>query len=576
MKLIWHIVKKDLVRMRLPLALWVLLMVAKIGLGVALRAGDGVDFTWFGRIELYVNLCTWLDALMIYILVAVLIHGDALVGTQAGWKTRPISGARLLGAKLLGTLLIFGMLPVLISVPWWLMCGFGAHEIGEAMLESFVWQALFVLPSLALAVLSENFARYFTLTLAVIFVVAVACLFQVAYLSHWTHQSLAVQEARVWVVLALIVAGIIGVVVHQFLTLRTWRSSGLGLASLVLAMTAANAWPWDFVTYSRATDPKLASGVTMSLTDALITRETGDADKRPSHLSVQLEAQGVPAGRVLNAYATRLAWHGADGAWLGTSGWASGGSFGPGLHIPVHQALQLSPEREDEETQRWRAELRARFPSRFSTPSLPKEGEIFFSTHLTIKSELVNQLPNKPKEGILITDLELARPLPLLELPLRAGPRRTREARSVRVVQVEPNKAKGREGDRVASIVETQPANAVMYWGLLFGYDRTFDLGSGAGYWEVNRSQGTLDWLVNMGRGPFIWVEGVQITWSRLQIPAPRGIRGGKWVVLRPDWTDATTLALVGFTDSVQFNRTVKVEQLREPSKPKTEPEETP
>ena len=572
MNLIWHIVKKDLVRMRLPLALWVLLMVAKIGLGVALRAGDGVDFTWFGRIELYVNVCTWLDGLMIYILVAVLIHGDALVGTQAGWKTRPISGARLLGAKVLGTLLIFGVLPVLISLPWWLMCSFGVHEIGEAMLESIVWQALFVLPSLALAVLSENFARYFTLTLAVIFVVAVACLLQVAYLPDLGRVSLTVQESRVLVVLALVLAGLVGVVVHQFLTLRTWRSGGLGLAAIGLAMVATSVWPWDIVLHRMGPDPEVARGVSLTLERPSIDRGPNYAETKSIHILFELQAHGVPEDRVLSASVTRLSWRGADGAWLNAVGWARGGPLG----LPLRRVLQIPPERVDEETHRFVAlrqtEAHARDHQMPATPPVAVPGDAYLHSTVTLNAELADQLPDKLQEGELTTDLELDRPLPLLDLPLKVGLRQAKAARSVRIAKIDLSPVKVWATDRILWVVETHPLNAARWWWPIFRGDWTYGIDGGAGYWEVNRSQGMVRWLASMGMGYSVAVDGVQVTWARIGVQAPRVVRGGKWVAGQPGWVDATTLALVGFTDAVRFSRTLKVERLNEPPKLKAEP----
>ena len=118
MKITWHIVKKDFRRLQVPLVFWALLLVAQILIGVRLLHGDGDNLEWFGRLGLYGNLFFALDLIVTYVLVAMLIHDDPLVGSRVFWLTRPISGARLLGAKLLGIVLMFGVLPVLIWLPW--------------------------------------------------------------------------------------------------------------------------------------------------------------------------------------------------------------------------------------------------------------------------------------------------------------------------------------------------------------------------------------------------------------------------------------------------------------------------
>jgi hypothetical protein len=564
MKLIWHIVRKDLARMQLPLALWTLLLLAKITLGVVLRAGDGVDAVWFSRIELYIVLCTWLGAVMIYALVALLIHEDALVGTQAGWKTRPISGGRLLAAKLLGLALMFGLLPILISLPWWLACGFGLPEVGTAMLETLGWQALFVLPSLALAVISHNFSRYFTLTLAVIFVVALAGLFQAAYLPDLARASLPVQESRVWVVLTLILAGIVGVVLHQFLTLRTWRSSLLGLAAILLAMGSLSLWPWDLVTPFRSGVPEAARGITLALKKAVVGK---NAEKLPTNVQVELKLQAVPADLAVLGYSSKLSWRGTDGSWLDAAGWVRVEGRGES----IHHAFNLTAELEDAETQRWWTEKRTKFRMRFPTPPAFHEGEMDVNGYVNVKGYLAEQLPDKLDQGELTVELELARPAPLLEVPLKTGPRQAVGARSIRIVRVEPNAQsylKSRDKNLLLRVVETQPANVVRFIRPLFRRGGGWEFNNffgGASYWSVSRLQGKVSGVAGMGNGPTAIVNGVLITWAHLDVISPRVVRNGEWVVWRPDWADVVTLALVGYNDGASFSLSTKIDRLEEP-----------
>jgi hypothetical protein len=554
--------------MQLPLALWTLLLLAKITLGVVLRAGDGVDAVWFSRIELYIVLCTWLGAVMIYALVALLIHEDALVGTQAGWKTRPITGARLLGAKLLGLFLMFGVLPILISLPWWLVCGFGLPEVGTAMLETLGWQALFVLPSLALAVISHNFSRYFTLTLAVIFVVALAGLFQAAYLPDLARASLPVQESRVWVVLALTLAGIVGVVLHQFLTLRTWRSSLIGLGAILLAMGSLSLWPWDLVTPFRSGLPEAARGMTLTFQKAIVNK---NADKVPLDVRVELKLQAVPDDLAVLGYSSKLSWRGPDGSWLDAAGWVRVEGRGLTAWGSIHHALNLSAEVEDAETQRWWTEKRTKFPKRFRTPPAPHEGEMAVNGYVNVKGYLAEQLPDKLDQGELTVELALARPAPLLEVPLKTGPRQTVGARSIRIVRVEPNAQsylKSRDKNLLLRVVETQPANVVRFIRPLFrrgvgwGFNNLY---GGVGYFFVSRLQGKVNGLASMGNGPTVLVNGVMITWAHLDVISPRVVRNGEWVVWRPDWADVMTLALVGYNDGASFSLSTKIDRLEEP-----------
>src|SRR5882724_1199119 len=168
MKLTWHIVKKDFQRLWVPLALWSLLLAAKVAIGWTMLEGSSVTLgwsanaeqMWLNRMTLYSNLLIALDILVNYVLAGVLIHEDALLGTQLFWRTRPISGARLLGAKLLGAALMFGAVPVLVWLPWWLHCSYGRAQIASAVIEVLFWQMLITLPALLMAALTDQFGRF--------------------------------------------------------------------------------------------------------------------------------------------------------------------------------------------------------------------------------------------------------------------------------------------------------------------------------------------------------------------------------------------------------------------------------
>ncbi len=88
MKLIWHIVKKDLRRLWVPLALWALLVVAQVGVGVSLLFGQGsADGLWFQRMITYNYVLVALDLLFAYVLVR---HSC----TRIRWSARRSSGER--------------------------------------------------------------------------------------------------------------------------------------------------------------------------------------------------------------------------------------------------------------------------------------------------------------------------------------------------------------------------------------------------------------------------------------------------------------------------------------------------
>ena len=106
---------------------------------MSLLLSDDSDRLRFVHTEVYANLLWAIWIFITYLLVAAIVQEDAVAG-PAFWQTRPISGPRLLAGKALGLFLMLGLLPVLVSIPWWLACGFGGSEICRAAAETLAVQ----------------------------------------------------------------------------------------------------------------------------------------------------------------------------------------------------------------------------------------------------------------------------------------------------------------------------------------------------------------------------------------------------------------------------------------------------
>ena len=133
MNLIWHIIKKDVRALRWPLGLWTLVIILKLGTGVLLLTADGTEAPeWFTRLEGIATTFAGLELLSV-LLVAALVQEDPLVGSSAFWVTRPVSGGRLLRAKLAAIGLVFILWPLVVTLPWWLACGYGPRELAAGM-----------------------------------------------------------------------------------------------------------------------------------------------------------------------------------------------------------------------------------------------------------------------------------------------------------------------------------------------------------------------------------------------------------------------------------------------------------
>jgi hypothetical protein len=247
MNLTWHIVKKDLRALKWPLLLWITLIIAKLGVGVALLNADGTEgIEWFNKMDSLAKVLTAFQFVS-FVLTAAIIQQDLLVGTTAFWMTRPISGARLLRAKLISIGLVFLVAPVLVTLPWWLGCRYGLSEIGWAVAETVAAQAIAVLLGLLWSVVTDGFARFLMWTLVTLFATPMLTGI-ITYAVHRRSPGV-VQElvaTRFMLALLLAVAGVFVVVVHQFLTRNTWRSIGIIGGTVALIVVAGAFWPWSW------------------------------------------------------------------------------------------------------------------------------------------------------------------------------------------------------------------------------------------------------------------------------------------------------------------------------------------
>src|SRR5262245_19846351 len=111
MNLTLHMVRSDLVRMRVWIVCWAGVLLLPMVNGVVILSGSGPQAEpWIAGNR--AAILTGFQAALGYLLTILLIQEHGLVGTSQFWLTRPISRGRLLGAKFVGVFLIVAFLPV--------------------------------------------------------------------------------------------------------------------------------------------------------------------------------------------------------------------------------------------------------------------------------------------------------------------------------------------------------------------------------------------------------------------------------------------------------------------------------
>jgi hypothetical protein len=358
MRLTWNIVWKDLTRLRLPMALWACLFLWEFAIGVRLLRGSTPDLNVFDRLRLYDYVAYGLQVAVSYILVAALIHEDPLVGSSAFWPTRPISGLRLLGAKLLGFLIIFGVFPAVVTLPWWLFCGYGAHEVFWAALDTFCLSVAVPVVGLTIAALTGNMSRFLAGSFLTVAFLAITFTAVTKPEPVFTQVKVPIRPEDIShgfdVLIWLVLLGFPIVAAHQFLTRRLARSLvilGCILGSLVYE---ESQYPLiqhlgEFINSAKLPIPTIP---TLPTTDKILTKfkdaysVQGDPARRdvnsPTIAVATIAVTEVPMGQYLFLENSTVEWSWPDGTrYIGYSWpqWSRG-------HWPSEPFPQRPPPRE--------------------------------------------------------------------------------------------------------------------------------------------------------------------------------------------------------------------------------------
>ncbi len=544
MKLTWHIVWKDLMRLRLALALWAVAFLWEYALGVRILGGNAPDLGLFERLRLYDLVAFGLQGVIGYVLIAALIQEDPLVGSTAFWPTRPISALRLLGAKLIGCLVIFWVFPVLLALPWWVFCGYGAHDVLNASLYTLYLHLLPLAVGLLIASLTATISRYLAGTFVAVAVICVGlALVENSDFSHVTAMNIPAawerSDVRVRTLIGLVVVGFPAIAAHQFLTRRLVRSL-VALACLVglillgaaqrpldLGHFAADArWPMPApdrlqveMQFKKASLEGFSSG-----TDADFLK---GREKQNVRFDSIFSVTTVPDGLNPVIRGASLSWNWPDGSRMSTWAWVS---WQPSTGMPSHPFLQL-PTRE------WWDWVRAH--GYMKGPHIAKTYEEFikgwsvagpnFDLAFLMPGELAARMRSDPPSCTADISGRLLRWTPCPEFAFAPGNGLSIGAQAFRIRKMEWNPDKNWM-DTFAVVHEPDFEDLnyrdrrPSYW---------FDI--------INRVRG--ESAGTMNNADSMRIATVVVTWAQGSIRAPSRWKAGQWVNdTTRDWFDHATV----------------------------------
>ena len=550
MNLTLNIVRKDLVRMRLWLACWAALLVAPILMG-AWFVGHNPFEKRDGDLQSEVAILTGVQVFVAYLLTILVLQEDSVVGTRQFWLTRPISRARLLAAKALSVLVIVGLAPVAVSVPWWLGCGFTAGQMTEAAGETLLVLTLAMLPAAAMATLTDSFARALLWTVALAAVLLFGgfffTVFNVGTLQGRRDASLMV--TRCILAVGAIALGMLALVIVQFFARRRGGWVGAIATLMVIAIVTAARWrsSW-FADALPEHHVERASAVTLSFGGAVAGHPPGRAKA--------MAAKVPPLQRVETAFAVssvapelgllsgtaRQRWTWPDGTSIerveGFSGSADFASLA-GLAMPNA------------------GDVRRALASRLGRPLAANEQVVIASAWLP--PSLVARMHKEPPKFEARLWWRLLRPELRVEVPLAPGPWKAGRGHGVGVADVQSHK------DTVdLTFVSTRPVllspllgAKAQEWFNRFEADRQQ-------WWALlDRERGRVVYLFgerHPDKARAVVINGVKIEWRQHTLVKGGQLAEGQYV-LDPDWRMGTSLGVVTMHEEAVFSRDARVDR---------------
>jgi hypothetical protein len=252
MKHVFHLVRADLRRFRLLLAIWVLVQIVDTVV-TGVRPSIDADPRLMSMIDALgavLFLTRWLG---LFLIVPLVVQAHPLVGSDAFWMTRPIPWRALLASKivLLATTLV--AVPALSEVVLMLVYRVPMVEFVLVALQTILFQTLWLLVVMALSATTRTLARFALVVGAVMvgFVLLVSTSFAVMLRSMPDGPELSVVTGRaasgpagsVVMLLLLIMAAVVPLVV-QYCTRSARTSVAAGIVSISVAVLIPMIWPW--------------------------------------------------------------------------------------------------------------------------------------------------------------------------------------------------------------------------------------------------------------------------------------------------------------------------------------------
>ena len=312
MNLLSHQFRKDCFRLRVPIALWLLLVLLRAALITPGLVEPGEDASLV-LYRIFTTLVPFLQNILLLVMVPLLIHEEPLVGTTAFWFTRPIDGWLLLRSKMLFIAVVFILAPLLTEIGILAVHGASATQLALAGPEILLEDLKYFSYVVVLAALTLTFARYALLGSSILigyYLVGIVVSLLHLYVDLpgflLGTQGSSLGDSRYVASALALIAFAVMVLAYQYRR-RDTRGAWLGVGAAILAVFMIGYfWPWDFMpdrNHLRQAEID-TSTVTVTVSIDPRSRHISDAyrlkSKEEPKKSIfgKLEISGLPPGYV--------------------------------------------------------------------------------------------------------------------------------------------------------------------------------------------------------------------------------------------------------------------------------------
>jgi hypothetical protein len=473
---------------------------------------------------------------------------------------------------------IFGMLPLVLTLPGWLVNGYRWDEVMLAGTETLLWQFLVIAFALPLAALTAGLVRFLMATLVFVVAFAVAILPLIA-LSKGAEPWIDPRQELAIRLLAAIVVVLIGgnlAAIQQFVGRQLRRAYLTVAAGSLIALVVFEIFHWRF-----ALPGKVARAVPNSerADQVKLIYRNANAWQSNDHagISVNFEVTGVPPELVWQAERAEQDWRWSDGFVMKRTSlfpsWdVSGGAFGKDTQIAEWIALRLDVSKIYSTVDARRGEWLERTGVRLE--ARPQLSLKFFQAD--VPQVMVNRVRQEPPAYLMRGNFQFLRPIVVGEGPVQPSGTFTRGFAGISVVHADhfffhPEFRLKPDAPLVisASLVDELSVIVVEHLAAAFkDLSRVLDIGSDRSgspsdpveYYLINRARGT-GVPAAMGFSPRTYVATVQMSRCFLAFCPPAVFDGeDKWVT-EPGWFEGATLAKLEFRQEELFTKEVRVDR---------------